>query len=158
MAAASKTIGTARICPNGLIPHLVSGEPFGIGRLHHLRRLGPQGRRQLLHRNLAIRGNDDAGRFAVGEDHQRLEHALRRLSEGLRSLEADTVRIGVVIVRMDGKDHTGRFESAGRAGNLRHAGTVKHDETATKSRLYVSAPVFAGRPQIPGAPPRRNRT
>ena len=68
---------------------MVAGQPFGIGRPHHLRRLGRRRRRQLLHADFAIRRHHGADRLAVDLGHQRLQHAGRRNAERFGRLQAD---------------------------------------------------------------------
>src|SRR5512138_2471864 len=36
---------------------MVAGQPFGVRRAHHLRRLGPEGAGELFHADFAVRGH-----------------------------------------------------------------------------------------------------
>ena len=72
---------------------MIAGQPFGIGRAHHLRRLAAEGGGEFLHADFAIRRHHDADRFAVDLGHQRLQHAERLDAERLGGLQADAVGV-----------------------------------------------------------------
>ena len=99
---------------------MVAGQPFGIGRPHHLRGLAAEGSRKLLHADLGVGGNDDANRLAVDIRHQRLEHAMRRDAHGFGGLHADARGLGIVVVSMQRKRNAEPAEFERRPRFLRH--------------------------------------
>ncbi len=75
---------------------MIAGEPFGIGRAHHLRGLAAEGDGELLHADFAVRRHHDADRLAVDLGHQRLQHPERLDAERLGRLQADAVGGGII--------------------------------------------------------------
>ncbi|MNY69199.1 hypothetical protein D3C86_2070990 [compost metagenome] len=86
---------------------MVSGQPFRIGRLHHRRRFATEGRSQFLHADFAIGRHDAADRLAVDLGHQRLQHPARILAERLGRLQADALRIGIIVIGMHAEGDAG---------------------------------------------------
>jgi hypothetical protein len=100
------------------------GQPFGIRRPHHLRRLGPEGACELFHADFTVRRHHGADRLAVSLGHQRLEHARRLHAEGMRRLQPDARRIRVIVVGMHGEFHAKLFQRLRRPGGFRHGLSV----------------------------------
>ena len=95
---------------------VVAGDALGVRRLHHLGGLAAESGGELLQVHLLIRGQDHAGRLVVHQHHQGLEHARRIRPHGLGRLQADALRVGVVVVGMDREGHAGLLQRLRRAG------------------------------------------
>jgi hypothetical protein len=77
---------------------MIPGQPFGVGRTHHLCGFAAKRGCELFRADFAILGNNDADWIAVHLGHQSFQHALRRNAERLRGLQTDVVSIGVIFV------------------------------------------------------------
>jgi hypothetical protein len=67
---------------------MIPGQPFGVGRTHHLCGFAAKRGCELFRADFAIRGNNDADWIAVHLGHQSFQHAL----------QTDVVSIGVIFV------------------------------------------------------------
>ncbi len=57
------------LCERADTADMISGQPLGIGRPHHVRGLAGKRRREFLHADFAIRRHHDADRLAVDLRH-----------------------------------------------------------------------------------------